>query len=763
MSAPPASPSTNFAAPMFFSGASQGLRSTFPSPPAGRTRPSGPPAPLPDSRAATWLFASLSWALAYAFPPASPFSSFMNSTTRMVRRGGGRSWAARRAASITMTAPAPSSIAPCARSHESRCAPSRTTSSGFSRPRTSATTFDDWTSGSVLHPSQSRTWTRAPFASRRCNRSASSVEMAAPATCGAPSAKSVAPVCGERKLIVARDRTRAATAPAFAASAGPCVRRSTKAPYPVSPEAVLIVWFKKTIFPLAFAPSACTSAMVCTSTTSPSTPSGGVPGLPPSAVTASFNAGTPPGRRRRALAKAACRRTDRRVVRGVLRVGDDPQGASLRRSLERLLHRSLLAHERRQALSAGGVAALDDAARGNGAETHAHGARGAAARRRRLSRRVPLPRGRLAGAEADAAIVALLDALLPARRPAPLRAGGRALPPDADPRGDGQPAARHLVPGFRPRRDLRHPRSRGRSARRPLRPPRRGRAHPLVARRVLRRRNGASALALRRVRGRGPGSPGVPRLRRGDAASFPCPLLRALGPCCGGAGVPQSGALPEGTGEKPPPGPPPRRLARVFCARLARPSRLPAAAQSAFPPDGRSRSHGPPRRSCARRGRRRRLRLGALAPRRGPRRVAGGRSDPGATELLLVLGGAGAVALRASGKAGRPPRPSRRLRLPRGAHPRRPALAPLDRAGTPVRAAPALFLAVVAGLYFSEVRPQIEDHIYRAIDGRPFHLPTYLPGDCPFYRATALSLLREKDLDLRDDMAWNVVRPQGQG
>ena len=79
-----------------------------------------------------------------------------------------------------------------------------------------------------------------------------------------------------------------------------------------------------------------------------------------------------------------------------------------------------------------------------------------------------------------------------------------------------------------------------------------------------------------------------------------------------------------------------------------------------------------------------------------------------------------------------------------------------------MRAAPALFLAVVAGLYFSEVRPQIEDHIYRAIDGRPFHLPTYLPGDCPFYRATALSLLREKDLDLHDDMAWNVVRPQGQ-
>jgi hypothetical protein len=81
------------------------------------------------------------------------------------------------------------------------------------------------------------------------------------------------------------------------------------------------------------------------------------------------------------------------------------------------------------------------------------------------------------------------------------------------------------------------------------------------------------------------------------------------------------------------------------------------------------------------------------------------------------------------------------------------------RAGVP---AAGLFLAVVAGLYFQEIRPQIEDRVYPGSDGRPFHLPTYLPGDCPFYRATALSLLREKDLDLRDDMAWNVVPPQGQ-
>src|SRR5205823_10535978 len=93
----------------------------------------------------------------------------------------------------------------------------------------------------------------------------------------------------------------------------------------------------------------------------------------------------------------------------------------------------------------------------------------------------------------------------------------------------------------------------------------------------------------------------------------------------------------------------------------------------------------------------------------------------------------------------------------------RPLLA--DERGPSVMAgalAGALFVAVVAGLYLQEVRPQFEDRVYRGDDGRPFHLPTYLPGDCPFYRATALSLLHDNDLDLHDDMAWNVVRPQGQ-
>ena len=78
------------------------------------------------------------------------------------------------------------------------------------------------------------------------------------------------------------------------------------------------------------------------------------------------------------------------------------------------------------------------------------------------------------------------------------------------------------------------------------------------------------------------------------------------------------------------------------------------------------------------------------------------------------------------------------------------------------RLSAVLFVIAAGGLYFLEVRPQFQDRVYRGEDGRPFHLPTYLPGDCPFYRATALSLLRETDLDLKDDMAWNVLGPQGQ-
>src|ERR1035438_4421659 len=59
-----------------------------------------------------------------------PCSSPVNSTNRMVRRGFTPISRILRAASITITALTPLSSAPVPRSHESRCAPSSTISSG---------------------------------------------------------------------------------------------------------------------------------------------------------------------------------------------------------------------------------------------------------------------------------------------------------------------------------------------------------------------------------------------------------------------------------------------------------------------------------------------------------------------------------------------------------------------------------------------------------------------------------------------------------
>ena len=78
--------------------------------------------------------------------------------------------------------------------------------------------------------------------------------------------------------------------------------------------------------------------------------------------------------------------------------------------------------------------------------------------------------------------------------------------------------------------------------------------------------------------------------------------------------------------------------------------------------------------------------------------------------------------------------------------------------------APLLLVAAVAPvLLLVEIRPALVERTL-PWPGHPegFTLTAYLPGDCPFYRATARSLLRDGDLDLRNDIAWNVLRPDGQ-
>lgn len=76
----------------------------------------------------------------------------------------------------------------------------------------------------------------------------------------------------------------------------------------------------------------------------------------------------------------------------------------------------------------------------------------------------------------------------------------------------------------------------------------------------------------------------------------------------------------------------------------------------------------------------------------------------------------------------------------------------------------ALFVVTVLPLlWFGTVRPGLADARW-AWPGhpQPFTLPSYLPGDCPFYRATTVSLLEDRDLDLRNNVDWQVVSPDGQ-
>jgi len=78
---------------------------------------------------------------------------------------------------------------------------------------------------------------------------------------------------------------------------------------------------------------------------------------------------------------------------------------------------------------------------------------------------------------------------------------------------------------------------------------------------------------------------------------------------------------------------------------------------------------------------------------------------------------------------------------------------------SPVRTG-ALFVGVVlAGLWLAEVQPRLEDRTFPwPGHAEPFHVPTYLLGDCLFYRAAAESLLRDGDLDLRNNAPWESVQ-----
>jgi hypothetical protein len=87
--------------------------------------------------------------------------------------------------------------------------------------------------------------------------------------------------------------------------------------------------------------------------------------------------------------------------------------------------------------------------------------------------------------------------------------------------------------------------------------------------------------------------------------------------------------------------------------------------------------------------------------------------------------------------------------------------------GTPARtAAVAAALAVItlAGWTLHEVVPRYHVERHREAPGRVDH-PSFLIGDCPYYRATLISLLEDHDLDVRNNltaerysMSSNVAR-----
>jgi len=177
MSAPPASPFSR-RRPKASSAVIQGASIATPPSPARSRTAVGRAAPPSASSAATCFASSAWWAAAYPFPPARPFSSFMKSTTRNVRRGGRGSDAIRRPASIHHRHPAPSSLAPVARvpgievradqDHFFRTIPAAHVRDHVRRVRVR----------SIRQPSDRRTRT-GPRWSRRCRRSASSVLTAA--------------------------------------------------------------------------------------------------------------------------------------------------------------------------------------------------------------------------------------------------------------------------------------------------------------------------------------------------------------------------------------------------------------------------------------------------------------------------------------------------------------------------------------------------------------------------------------------------------
>jgi hypothetical protein len=73
----------------------------------------------------------------------------------------------------------------------------------------------------------------------------------------------------------------------------------------------------------------------------------------------------------------------------------------------------------------------------------------------------------------------------------------------------------------------------------------------------------------------------------------------------------------------------------------------------------------------------------------------------------------------------------------------------------------ALVAVVLPVLWFTQVRPALAAPMRVASAAGPADVPAFLPGDCYLYRIAIVSLLADRDLDIRNNADWSMVHAPG--
>jgi hypothetical protein len=70
-----------------------------------------------------------------------------------------------------------------------------------------------------------------------------------------------------------------------------------------------------------------------------------------------------------------------------------------------------------------------------------------------------------------------------------------------------------------------------------------------------------------------------------------------------------------------------------------------------------------------------------------------------------------------------------------------------------------VFLGLLVGITLQEIVPQYQVDQLRKRGGKWQDHPSFLVGDCPYYRATLLSLLKDRDLDIKNNLERRQYAP----